>query len=384
MRKNSTANTRQKQAADGGQQELQTVIEAHKNGQLSAAKLTVGVDLGDRSCSYCVLGEPGGVLERGELVMEKQPLELWFQKLPGSVVAVEVGTHSPWVSRLLTNLGHEVIVANARQVKLISQSSRKNDKLDAQMLARLARLDPALLRPIRHRSEEAQKDLLTIRMRAGLVEARTGLVNAARGLTKAMGERLRSCDTGQMNVEKLEGLPAEMRDALQPLLEGVEALTEKIQECDRKIEQMARDRYPETKLLRQVSGVGPLIALTYILTIEDKERFAKSRDVGCYVGLRPKQSESGERQPELRITKEGDVYLRKLLVQGAHCILAKRAPDTDLKRWGSQLAGRGGKNARKRAIVAVARKLAVLLHHLWVTGEVYEPLKNSQGMARAA
>jgi transposase len=307
-----------------------------------------------------------------------------FGAMPHCRMAIEVGAHSPWVSRTLKRLGHEVIVANARQVKLISQSSRKNDKLDAQMLARLARVDPALLRPIRHRSEEAQKDLMTIRIRAALVESRTGLVNAARGLAKSTGERLAACDADQMEVEKLEQLPADLRETLKLLVEEVESLTEKIKECDRKIEQIARDRYPETKLLRQVSGVGPLIALTYILTIEDKQRFPKSRDVGCYVGLRPKQSESGERQPELRITKEGDVYLRKLLVQGAHCIMAKRAPDTDLKRWGTKLAGRGGKNARKRAIVAVARKLAILLHRLWATGEVYEPLRNSQARAKAA
>ncbi len=166
--------------------------------------------------------------------------------------------------------------------------------------------------------------------------------------------------------------------ALRPLLEEVESLTEKIQALDQKLEQIARTEYPETELLRQVSGVGPLIALTFVLTVEDRERFQKSRDVGCYVGLRPKRSESGESQPQLRITKEGDLYLRKMLVQGAHCILGRRGPDTDLKRWGLRLGARGGKNAKKRAVVAVARKLAVLLHRLWVTGEVYEPLRNSQ------
>jgi transposase len=126
-----------------------------------------------------------------------------------------------------------------------------------------------------------------------------------------------------------------------------------------------------------------LIALTFVLTIEDESRFSKSRDVGCYVGLRPKRSESGESQPELRITKEGDVYLRKLLVQGAHHILSERGPDTDLQRWGRKLAGQGKKNAKKRALVAVARKLAVLLHRLWVSGETYEPLRNSQAADRA-
>jgi transposase len=190
-----------------------------------------------------------------------------------------------------------------------------------------------------------------------------------------------------MGVEQMVDLPAELQETLKPLLEQVESLTEKIKECDKELEQIARTKYPETYVLRQVSGVGPLIALTFVLTVEDKERFQKSRDVGCYVGLRPKRSESGESQPQLRITKEGDIYLRKLLVQGAHCILSERGPDTDLKRWGSKLAERGGKNAKKRAIVAVARKLAVLLHRLWVTGEVYEPLRNSnarQGLKQRA
>ncbi|MGH9611140.1 MAG: IS110 family transposase, partial [Bryobacteraceae bacterium] len=272
----------------------------------------------------------------------------------------------------------EVIVANARQVKLISQSTRKDDKLDAQTLARLARVDPQLLRPIRHRSEQAQLHLSEIRVRAGLVEARTGLVNAARGLAKALGERLGKCDADNLNVESLESLPAVLQQVLKPLLEEVESLTERIHGCDERIEQIARTEYPETELLRQVSGVGILIALTFVLTVEDRGRFQKSRDVGCYIGLRPKRSDSGQSQPQLGISKEGDVYMRKLLVQGAHYILGRRGPDTDLKRWGLKLAARGGKNAKKRAIVAVARKLAILLHRLWVTGEVYEPLRNSQ------
>jgi len=187
-----------------------------------------------------------------------------------------------------------------------------------------------------------------------------------------------------MGVEKMEALPADMRERLRPLLEQVESLTEQIKKLETKIEQIARTEYPETALLRQVSGVGTLIALTFVLTLEDRERFQKSRDVGCYVGLRPKQSESGQSQPQLRITKEGDRYLRQLLVQGAHLILNRRGPDTDLKRWGLKLAERGGKNAKKRAIVAVARKLAVLLHRLWVTAEVYEPLRQAARSAQQA
>jgi transposase len=349
------------------------------------------MDVGDKSSRYCVLGGDGEVSSEGSVATTKKAMVQKFSGMHRCRIAVEVGTHSPWLNRLLAGLGFEVIVANARpsgrpvrfvvtgrrQVQLISASSRKNDRMDARMLARLARVDPQLLRPIRHRSESAQSDLMTIRIRAELVEARTMLVNAARGFTKAQGDRLPSCDTDSMGVEKMETLPAALRENLRPLLEQVESLTKQIQKLDTTIEQIARTKYPETELLRQVSGVGTLIALTFVLTLEDRDRFQKSRDVGCYVGLRPKQSESGQSQPQLRITKEGDRYLRKLLVQGAHCILSRRGPDTDLKRWGLKLAERGGKNAKKRAIVAVARKLAVLLHRLWVGGDVYEPLRNS-------
>jgi transposase len=340
--------------------------------------MTIGVDLGDRNSRFCMLDENGEVAAEGSVGTTRRALAEKFGDLSRCRIVVEVGTHSPWVSRLLEGLGHEVIVANARQVKLISASSRKDDRMDARTLARLARIDPQLLRPVRHRSERAQAHLLVIRVRAALVEGRTSLVNAARGMAKAMGERLPACDADSLGPEHLACLPAELRQVLQPLLEQVESLTKRIKEAEAQIEQIARTEYPETELLRQVSGVGPLIALTFVLTVESPERFHKSRDVGCYVGLRPKRAESGERQPELRITKEGDVYLRKLLVQGAHCILSRKGPDTDLRRWGLKLAGRGGKKAKKRALVAVARKLAVLLHRLWVTAEVYEPLRNSR------
>lgn len=330
--------------------------------------MTIGMDLGDKTSRYCLLNDRGEVFKEGSVGTSKKAMQQTFGALKRVRIAIEVGTHSPWVSRLLGAMGHELIVANARQVPLISTSSRKDDRLDAQTLARLARVDPQLLRPIRHRSEKAQTHLMIIRVRAALVEARTRLVNTARGLAKSVGERLPKCDTDQFGTERMESLP---------VLEEVESLTEKIQQSEAKIEQIARTEYPETALLKQVRGVGTLIALTFVLTVEDRERFQKSRDVGCYVGLRPKRSASGQSQPQLRITKEGDVYLRRMLVQGAHCILSHRGRDTDLKRWGLKLAERGGKNAKKRAIVAVARKLSILLHRLWVTGEVYEPLRHS-------
>jgi transposase len=345
---------------------------------------TIGVDLGDKTSRYCVIDGNGEVVSEGGVATTRVAMRAKFGGLGCCRIALEVGPHSPWVSRLLSECGHEVIVANPRQLKLITESSRKCDPVDAQTLARLARVDPVLLRPIRHRSERAQMDLMVIRARAALVVARTSLVNTVRGLAKSVGERLPKVDAEALDVEDAKALPDALRQVLKPILQSIEQLTVKIKAADKELEQIARNRYPETKLLMQISGVGTLIALTFVLTVEDNARFRKSRDVGCFLGLRPRRADSGEHRPQLPITKEGDVYLRALLVQGAHCILSRQGPDTDLKRWGTRIAGGGGKNAKKRAIVAVARKLAVLLHRLWTTGEVYEPLRNSTTGAVAA
>jgi transposase len=281
---------------------------------------------------------------------------------------------------LLRELGHEVIVANARKVRLIGESRKKDDRLDAQTLARLARIDPELLCPVKHRSAEAQADLMMIRARAGLVRVRTGLVNTARGLAKSYGERLRSCNVRNMNPEKAESLSPELQTALQPLLAAIESVSERITEYNERIEKLAQESYPQVGLLKQVKGVGTLIALTFLLTLEDPRRFSKSRDVGGYLGLQPGRRNSGQSEPQLHISKEGDPYLRTLLVQGAQHILGPFGPDCDLRRWGLKLAERGGRNGKKRAIVATARKLAVLLHHR-VSGEVYEPLHHNRRVA---
>jgi transposase len=280
-------------------------------------------------------------------------------------------------------MGHEVIVANAHKVKLITQSVRKNDQIDARQLARLARVDPKLLSPVRHRGEQAQRDLAVVRGRAELIAARTQLINSARGLVKPLGERLKPCDADQVTAGLGESLSPEAKAVVGPLLKAVEAISEQIDKYDEQIEEIAK-RYPEVKLLQQVYGVGPLIAMTYVLTLEDAGRFAHSRDVGPYLGLTPKQRDSGDSQPELGISKAGDGLLRSLLVQGAHCILRKGAPDSDLRAWGLGKMGNGGKRAKKRAVVGVARRLAVLLHHLWATGEVYDPQYNRKAAEAAA
>src|SRR5450432_3433351 len=331
-------------------------------------KLTIGLDLGDRWSWYCVLDEAGEVVLEQKVATTPKAMKEVFGGVPGSRLALKRGTHSPWVSRVLSELGHEVIVAHARNVRLIGESRKKDDRMDAQTLARLARIDPQLLSPVKHRSAKAQADLTLIRARAGLVRARTALVNTARGLAKSYGERLRGCNVRNMNAEKAEGLSPELQRALEPLLACIESVSEQIREYNERTEQLAQQSYPQTALLKQVKGVGTLIALTYMLTLEDPHRFQKSRDVGCYLGLQPGRRNSGKSEPQLHISKEGDPYLRTLLVQGAQHILGPFGIDCDLRRWGLKLAERGGKSGKKRAIVATARKLAVLLHHLWLSG----------------
>jgi transposase len=335
--------------------------------------VTLGIDVSDRYSSYCLLDAHGVVLEEGKLRTSEAGLANRFKDFSGRVV-LEAGTHSPWISRVFTDLGNEVIVANPRRVQLIAQSTRKNDKADAQTLARLGRIDPRLLTPITHRSAQAQADLASIRSRNALVSARTVLINHVRGSVKSVGGRIPACDAHSFHRRAEEHIPPSLKVALGSLLAAIENLTEGIKSIDRLVLEMIETRYPEARVLQQVAGVGPLISLTFMLTIGDPSRFKKSREVGPYLGLVPLQRESGNSSPQLRISKTGDSFLRQMLVNGAHYILGYRGPDCDLRRWGLERAS-GGKNAKKRAVVAVARRLAILLHRLWVTGEVYEPLR---------
>src|SRR5499433_1937710 len=222
-----------------------STVKSRQSRNISRQKLTIGLDLGDRNSWYCVLDEAGQIqLEQRVRTTEKALREV-FGAMPRSRVALEIGTHSPWISRLLRELGHEVIVANARKVRLIGESRKKDDRLDAQALARLARIDPGLLCPVKHRSAQAQADLTVIRARAGLVRARTGLVNTARSLAKSYGERLQGCNVRNMNPEKAEALSPELQRALEPLLAAIEELSERICQYNERIEQMAQASYPQ-------------------------------------------------------------------------------------------------------------------------------------------
>jgi transposase len=330
---------------------------------------TVGLDVGDRQTHVCVLDQAGHIVERGRVATTVEALARWAAR-PAARTVLEAGTHSPWMSRVLGAAGHEVVVAQARQVRLIYEGHRKSDRVDAETLARLGRLDPALLAPIQHRGVAAQQHLALVRTRDAVVRTRTLLVNAVRGTVKAWGARVPACSAPQV-ARQTATIPAELQPALGPVLTLIATLTATIRAYDQQVEQLAQQHYPETARLRQVKGVGALTALAFVLTLEHPQRFRRSRQVGPYLGLCPKRAQSSEQDPELRISKTGDGLLRRLLVSSAHYVLGPFGPDTDLRAWGLTLA-RGGKRAKKRAVVAVARKLAVLLHQLWQSGAVYQ------------
>ncbi len=336
--------------------------------------LTVGLDLGDRHSHFCVLDAGGVPHEQGKVAMFAKDLTAFFDRLGPARLVLEVGGQSPWVSRLAQTAGLEVIVANPRRVQLITRNERKNDRTDAELLARLGRVDPKLLSPVQHRSAQCQADLAVNRARDVAVASRTALINHVRGASKSYAQRLPTCSADSFHKRVLTHLPVDLVPALTPIVELIGQVTDQIRNFDARIEQLADERYPATKLLRHVSGVGPVTALTYVLTLDNPARVSHSRQVGPYIGLVPRTHDSGASTPQLRITKAGDPALRRLLVIAANYILGPFGPDCDLRRFGQKLAAQGGKNGRKRAKVAVARKLAVLLHHLWKTGEVYDPL----------
>jgi transposase len=343
---------------------------------------TIGCDLGDRKSEVCVLDAEGNVTFRTSVRTTGKGMRAFFTRAAAHVV-IEVGAHSRWVAALIKELGHRVTVANPRKVKLISENDNKTDRHDAELLARLGRADVRLLKPVEHRSSQAQADLAVAKARDMLVATRTKLVNHVRGTVKSFGERLAKCTACSFARQTRELIPVQLRPALEPIYQALERIDEQIREYDKMIERIAK-RYPDVEVVSQPNGVGVLTALVFVLTIEDKTRFAKSRMAGAFVGLRPRKSKSCNDDPQLRITKAGDPFLRRLLVTGANYVLGPFAKESDLRNWGLELAKRGGKNAKKRAKVAVARKLAVLMHRLWVTGEVYEPLGYQQRRMEAA
>ncbi len=338
--------------------------------------ITIGMDLGDKFHMAVVFDSDGKELKIDKVTNTKIGISKFFKPYKSAQVAIEAGTHSPWISRLLSEMGLKVYVGNPRKLRFIWDSIDKSDAKDARMLGMVCRLEPRLLHPIHYRSSQAQADLTIIKSRDMLVRSRAQLINHVRGIVKANGDRLPKCSSASFANRCNAHIPKELVSAMTPLFEILTQLNQQIKELEIEIERLSKEIYPETKYIRQVPGVGPITALSYVLYIEDPVRFTKSRQVGPFLGLTPKREQSGDVDKQLSITKAGNTYLRHLLVGCAQYIMGPFGPESSLRLHGLAIAARGGKNAKKRAAVAVARKLAVLLHRLWVTGKEYEPFYN--------
>lgn len=333
---------------------------------------TIGLDLGDRSHYVCVLDAQGQILHEGLLLNERVALALLLTKHPAATVALEAGTHSPWISRYLTDLGATVIVANPRKLHAITRHERKCDRRDAVMLARLARADAALLHPLQHGSARAQLDLLGLKLRDSLVRTRVNLINTVRFTLKSLGHAVANPSSEAFHKSILTAVPADCLPVVQPVLAVLALITGQIKTLERGLVARSKRDYPVTQRLQQIAGVGPLTALCFVLKIGEPTRFGRSRDVGPYLGLCPGRDQSGGTDKQLRISKCGDGLLRRLLVSAAHYILGPFGPACALRAYGQHLVGTSVRE-KKRAVVAVARKLAVLLLSLWKHGTDYEP-----------
>lgn len=379
MKKNSKKTTKQ-----------MAVAEVSALADRAAGTLVIGIDLGDRSSTYCVRErQTEGVLVEGTVETKPEAILDRFRALQAQRMVMETGTHARWMAQLLELMGHEVIVGNARKLKLVSENTQKSDTVDPRLLSKLGCVSADWLHPVYQRKQEAHNDLLIVRAREALVEVRTGLINHVRGVVKSYGCRLKTTYAEGFVEIAQAGLPEALRPALSGVLATLAELNEQIYAYERQIEHLSQTKYKkEVERMMAIKGVGPITALAYRLTIEDAARFPQSRDVGPYLGLTPGKKQSGKRDPQMGITKAGDEMLRKLLVNCAQHILGPHGQDSDLRRWGLKLvsAGQaaGKKGARKRAGAAVARKLAVLLHRLWISGDKYEPLRGSKVLTAVA
>ena len=332
---------------------------------------TVGLDIGDKYTQFCELDCEGIVADDGRVRTTKAALERCFGTREPLLIVIETGTHSRWIAQHLSSFGHEVLVANARELRLIYANKFKDDRLDAERLARLGRFDRRLLKPVHVRREEAGRALTLVRSRRALVESKVKLTNMVRGQVKAVGARLPAGLAPSSFAAWIATNVPELHDVLEPALLTLEFLLGQIRGLDKQMPAALEAFAPEAVHLTEIQGVGALTVLTFVALIDDPKRFANARDVGAYFGCVRRRHDSGSMTSKLGITKAGDAYMRALLCNCAHYILGPFGDDCDLRRWGLNLAARASKQV---AVIAVARKLSILLLRMWRDGLVYEPL----------
>ena len=366
--------------------DITTKTEITTNADAAAkAGVTIGMDMGDRTHKAVVLGADGRETERREVANTEAEVGAFLGRHPGATLAIETGTHCRWVGALATRLGLRVLTANARKTEMIWKSSRKNDWRDAEMLAKVARTDASLLHPVKLRGAGDQRLMRLAKAREALVRCRTALVNQVRGFCKAEGVRLRKCSAE--SFASLKGdLPAEVADAARHLFGALKEISAKIRAYDGALEAaLMRMRREDAELVMQIPGVGPVTAAVFLAAVGDVKEFGgKPRDAGPFLGLAPRQAQSGASDPQMRISKEGNAMARKLLVVAANHIMGPFGKDSDLRRHGMRIAERGGKSGRRRAKVAVARRLAVTMMAMLRDRAAYRPFADAPPAAPAA
>jgi transposase len=363
-----------------------TISPPIPNNQADAAKhdvfylkACVGLDLGDRVHHYCLISASGEVAEKGKIPNTREALSDFARKFSGLRIVLEAGAQSPWISHHLMNsgCGLEVVVANARKVELISKNTRKCDAHDAESLGRLGRADVHLLSPIQHRGQEAQRALASLRMRDSLVRQRKSQVNCVRGLLKSVGQEVPGADPATFAKKCRETLAGEPLHTVTPMLQVLDTMGQQIKALDKHVDTTIAEQYPDAARLMQINGVGPLTSLTFVLTVDDVGRFDRCRDIGAFLGLVPRRDQSGNTDRQLGITRQGNAFLRRLLVNCAQTILGPFGQDSDLRRQGLKKIEAFGEKQRNKAVLATARKLAVTMLSLLRSGKDWQALRDA-------
>ena len=333
---------------------------------MNTTKYTIGLDLGDKRHEVHVLNADGETATKQSIVNNRESLDKLAKTYPRATIIMEAGTHSPWISRHLSTRAMNVLIANPRKVRAIYQSENKSDERDAEMLARIGRFDPKMLYPVSHNSEECQRAMAKLKARDAIVANRTKLINTTRGLLKSHGTKLPSSINADAFARKATDI-LEKTDLFMvtDMLESIAEFTMRIKRMDKEIKKITADHYPQALRLQEIPGVGPITALAFVLTIEDPKRFKDPRQVAPFLGLTPKRDQSGNSDKQLRISKMGNKMLRRLLVSCSQYILGVFGPPSALRNAGLRIARSGNKTAKKKAVVAIARKLAVLMVALW-------------------
>lgn len=325
--------------------------------------VSIGLDVSDRASAVCAVRRDGSIAWERRVPTVIEPMMAIAAENPEARWILEAGTHSLWLDDGLRNAGADVVVVNPRRLRAVSDSLKKTDRSDAALLALLGLLNPQLLWQVRHRTVQAQMGLVMLKSRDQLVRTRARLITTMRGLVKPFGHRFKACVAEQFH-ERRDEVPRELASSLEPLFEVLVHVNAQIAALDERIEQAVKADAAASNLTT-IPGVGPITALVFTLVIDDPERFKNSRQVGAFLGLTTRIDQSGMVDKQLRITKAGDGMLRRLLVQCAQGMLREKARDTSLKRWATSLVDRGGTAPKKRAAVALARKLAVIMHRMW-------------------